>query len=477
MRSRLVNAYVAVVSVAAVAAVVATDWGELARLDTAGVVGLAALIGMGLLSESLAIRLKVGRDAGNTTITFIPLLASVQLFGPAAGIVIMAATGAFGEFVVRRKTPIRGIFNVAQWTVATYLGGLVFGALGGTALEVTVPGASGVGLSGQIIPFTLFGLVFLVANHAAVSLVIALSQGLRFFEVMTQMVGHSGAGLNDLLISPIAIAIAFLYLQVGVAGILVVFLPLLFIRHSYLTTSRLREANADLLKALVKAIETRDPYTSGHSLRVSYLAKRIAETIGLPRSSVERVEQAALLHDIGKIESLYTGILSKPAALTPEERAIIQSHVTKGEELLRNLSSFPEDVIQTVRHHHEREDGGGYPDGLVGDQIPIGARIVNVCDAVDAMLSDRPYRSALSVGDVLGQLRDHSTTQFAPQLVEALLSTDLIAEYADIMRASRESGSWESVLRAPHSGGLKGGAFRPRSFRLYGRSRSGRVAS
>lgn len=476
MRSRLVNFYVVTMVAAALVAVLVTDWSALGSLDATGLIGLAALVGMGLLSESLAIRLKMGRDAGNTTITFIPLLASVQLFGPPAGIVLMAATGAFGEFVVRRKTPIRGIFNVAQWTVATYLGGWVFSAVGGTALEATIRGPSGVAITGQLIPFMLFGVVFLVANHAAVSFVIALSQGLRFNEVMSQMVGHSGAGLNDLLISPIAIAVAFLYLQVGVTGILVVFLPLLFIRHSYLTTSRLREANADLLKALVKAIETRDPYTSGHSLRVSYLARRIAEAIGLPRSSVERIEQAALLHDIGKIESLYTEILSKPDALTPDERLVIQSHVTKGEDLLRNLSSFPEDVILTVRHHHEREDGGGYPDGLVGAEIPIGSRIIAVSDAVDAMLSDRPYRSALSVPDVIQQLREHSGTQFAPTVVDALLTSELIAEYADIMRASRSHGSWDPVIRAT----MKRGGDTPFSgsgFRRYARGRSGRAVS
>ncbi|MDP2958659.1 MAG: HD domain-containing phosphohydrolase, partial [Longimicrobiales bacterium] len=170
-------------------------------------------------------------------------------------------------------------------------------------------------------------------------------------------------------------------------------------------------------------------------------SRRIAETLGMPRSSIEKIEQAALLHDIGKIESVYTSILSKPDALTREERVIIQSHVTKGEALLRNLSSFPEDLILAVRHHHEKEDGSGYPDGLIGDRIPAGARIISVCDAVDAMLSDRPYRSALSITAVLEQVRGNSGTQFCPRMVDALVGSDLIAEYADIMRASRDSGA------------------------------------
>jgi len=361
------------------------------------------------------------------------------LFGPGAAVALMVVTGTLVEFLVRRNQLPRGLFNSAQLVFSTYLAGLAFTLLGGSALDQTGTLGEGVLLLQQLTAFVSFGLVFLAVNHAAVSLVITLSQGMRFAEVWREILGHSGATLHDILISPIAIAVAFLYVQAGVMGILVVLLPLLFIRHSYWTTSRLREANADLLKALVKAIETRDPYTSGHSLRVAYLARRIAEKVGLSQASVERIEQAAVLHDIGKIEAKYSDILCKPDSLTDEERAVIRSHVTKGEELLRNLTSLPEEVFRTVRHHHEREDGSGYPDGLSGSSIPMGARIVAVCDAVDAMLSDRPYRRALPVATVVEQLEQHSGRQFAPMIVEALLVSDLLSEYADIMRIDRGS--------------------------------------
>jgi putative nucleotidyltransferase with HDIG domain len=251
------------------------------------------------------------------------------------------------------------------------------------------------------------------------------------------VLSQSGARLNDILISPIALAFAFLYIQFGLAGIVVVLLPMLFIRYSYLTTSRLRESNADLLTALVKAIETRDPYTSGHSLRVSTLSQRIAEAMGLSRNTVEHVRQAALLHDIGKIEAVYTEILRKPDALTPEERAIIESHVTRGEQLLRDLSSVPGEVVRAVRHHHEREDGKGYPDGLLSDEIPVGAKIIAVCDAVDAMLSDRPYRRALSLRAVLEELEQNRGIQFDHRVVKVLVSSDMIGEYAEMMRGPR----------------------------------------
>jgi putative nucleotidyltransferase with HDIG domain len=139
-------------------------------------------------------------------------------------------------------------------------------------------------------------------------------------------------------------------------------------------------------------------------MRVSQLAQRIAEELGLNRMAVDQIANAALLHDIGKIEAVYTEILRKPDSLTPEERAIMESHVTRGVKLLRDLSSVPEEVVRIVRHHHEREDGNGYPDGLLAHEIPIGSKIIVLCDAVDAMLSDRPYRDALPLSAVLEQL-------------------------------------------------------------------------
>lgn len=423
-----------------------TDWSALSNTAASGLAGLAGLILIGVLSEALAIGVAVGPSAHTSSITFLPLLAGVQLFGPAAAILLIVITQFFGEFVVRRKTPLKGVFNVAQAVLATAVAGWAFGVLGGVPLE----GVTDPNLAGQIWPFVSFGLLFLAINHAAVSLAIALSQGQSFRRIWRRALDTS-AGLNDILISPIALAVAFLYVSVGIAGIVVVLLPMLFIRYSYLTTSKLREANSDLLTALVKAIEIRDPYTSGHSVRVSQLAQRIAEELGLGRIMVDRVTNAALLHDIGKIEEVYTEILRKPDGLSAEERAIIESHVTRGEQLLRDLSSVPEEVVKIVRHHHEREDGNGYPDGLLGDEIPMGSKIIAACDAVDAMLSDRPYRRALPVSEVLLQLEEHAGKQFDHRVVKALVGTSILEEYANRMAIEREEqASDRAALVAPH---------------------------
>ena len=443
MQSRVVRLYIGAMYAAAAAALALTDWSSLIHLHVEGFEAWGVLLVMGVLSESSAVRLDVGKKSGNSSITFIPLLASVELFGPASAVVLMATTGAFGEFVVRRKEPLRATFNVAQWTVAAFVAGWAFTVVAGPTQLGDLANWH------QFWAFIAFGVVFLLLNHAAVALVIALSQQLRFWEVFPDALGHSGGSLQDVLVSPIAMALVFLYLQFNIKGIIIVVAPLLFVRGAYARMLQVREANRDLLTALIKAIEIRDPYTSGHSLRVSHFARKIAELLSLPRGAVNRIEQAALLHDIGKVEAIYMGILMKPAALSDEERAIIESHVTKGEELLKNLATVDKDVIRAVRHHHEREDGRGYPDGLSGSAIPIGARIIAVCDAVDAMLSDRPYRSALGVPAVRQQLQEHAGSQFDPSIVRALLASDLLGEYADMMRASRHEEGASVVPLAP----------------------------
>ena len=436
MYERRVRIYVGFVWVLAIACISTTNWSTVFELPTASLLGLATLVAIGLMSESVAIGLSVGGSEGKSSITFLPLLAAVQLFGPQAGTLLVVVTLSFAEFIIRRKGVLRATFNVAQAVVAATVAGWAFGLLGGTALRG--PGwIESANVATQLWPFVTFGLLFLAINHAAVALAIAFSQGLAFRRVWELVLRNSGGSVNDILISPIALAVAFLYVQFGVGGILVVLLPMLFIRYSYLTTAKLRDANEDLLTALVKAIETRDPYTSGHSQRVSMLARQIADELGLSQRVAEQVQTAALLHDIGKIEAIYTDILAKPDSLTPEERSIIESHVTRGEQLLRDLSSMPEAVVLAVRHHHEREDGLGYPDGLRGTEIPIGAKIIVACDAIDAMLSDRPYRSALPLPLVREQLEEHAGRQFDIRIVEVLGESRILEDYATMMQKVR----------------------------------------
>ena len=432
MQSSSFRWYVGIVTALAVGSLFLLDWGVLDSLSADSWTGLLSLVILGLISEALSIRVKLGGNSGSSSITFLPLLACVLLFGPVPVVMLHAATGTFGEAIVRRSEPIKAIFNISQYLLCTVAGGIVFEALGGVPqATVTTPFAiQGVQLIG-------FGLPFLVVNQSAVAIAIAIMESMPFRKVLELVVGRSGANLGyDLLISPISIVMVFLYLDYGIAGFLLVILPLLFIRTAYLRTFQLPEVSANLLKALVKAIDVRDPYTSGHSQRVSTLSRRIAEVLGLSTTQAKYVETAALLHDIGKIDEIYVEILQKEGPLNVLERRVIQSHVTTGVELLESLSSYPEAVLGAVRHHHERVDGGGYPHGLVGNEIPIGARIIKVADAIDAMLSDRPYRKALSLPVVREELIEFCGTQFDPGVVHAIVSSSVLENHADEILAA-----------------------------------------
>lgn len=408
-------------------------------------VGLVALILLGLSSETGTLTITVVKSAGSTSsIIFLPLLVSIVLFGAEATVLFIAVTGVVAEFILRKKELIRAAFNSAQYILSTFIAGLAWERFNSGALGV--PNAAGVlpdpDYFTTTVAFVTFGFVFLILNHGAVSLAIALNERVKLRRVWLGLVGRTGTNLAlDFLVSPIAIAVALLYLQLGVPGLFIIVLPLLFIRQAYLRILELERANRDLLSALVKAIETRDPYTSGHSIRVASLAVRIADAMGFSLRRQQEVERAAMLHDIGKIESTYTEILSKPSGLTEEEREIIQSHVLKGVEVLEQLSSFTPEVIASVRGHHERVDGKGYPDGLKGDQIPLGARIIKVCDAIDAMLSDRSYRRALTLEQVREQLVIYSGSQFDLEVVKGAIEGDVLEGHqAEIFLQKSELG-------------------------------------
>ncbi len=172
------------------------------------------------------------------------------------------------------------------------------------------------------------------------------------------------------------------------------------------------------IKSLCSALEAKDDYTRGHSERVSRLAGRIALEIGAGAEHVHHIRLAGRLHDIGKI-GIRESVLLKPGSLTPEEYSQIQAHPVIGERIL-GQGLLDDATVQMVRHHHEHYSGGGYPDGLGGSDIPLGARILAVADAFDALTSDRPYRGRLSKADALDVLRRGAGVQWQPTLVEAL---------------------------------------------------------
>ena len=198
------------------------------------------------------------------------------------------------------------------------------------------------------------------------------------------------------------------------------------------------------LDALTASIDAKDPYTCGHSRRVAYLSRSLAEKTGLPPEIVDRVHIAGLVHDVGKI-GVPEAVLCKPGKLTDAEFALIKRHPEIGARILRDIPNF-DDVIPGVMSHHERFDGRGYPQGLKGTDIPLFGRIIGIADSFDAMSSNRTYRSALKRDEVLQEIRDCAGRQFDPALVPAFLSLDfavydaLVREHQAQEAAQRQKG-------------------------------------
>jgi putative nucleotidyltransferase with HDIG domain len=414
--------YSGLIVVGAVAFVAALDWSVLRELAPGDWFGLLAFLALAVFSQGLAVDSAVGAAKPvKSSIAFLPLLALAVVL-PVPTLVLAAGTmSLIHELFFRERSWLRTYFNVGQTVLSYGLAAIAFRELS-PSVEAS-QGIISLGLTSILIPFCTLAIAFFLLNLLFVSLFIAIRQDARWLEVLTAAMGRGGGNLvYDVLASPIALFTAYLYDAFYIGGLVAGFLPMLVIRQSYASLMDVQRANRDLLKVLVKAIETRDPYTSGHSTRVSTLARLIAIDYGLRPAAVANVENAALLHDIGKIDPIYVTIIAKPSELTETERRIIRTHATTGAELLESLTSLGKDVVEGVRHHHEMYDGTGYPDGLHGKSIPLAARIIMICDAVDAMLSDRPYRDALPVHKVREELRRCSGSQFDPELVHTILT-------------------------------------------------------
>jgi putative two-component system response regulator len=177
-----------------------------------------------------------------------------------------------------------------------------------------------------------------------------------------------------------------------------------------------RRAYVGIVATLIEAVEAKDRFNRGHSRRVAELAVRFAKLMSLPRRDVDLLEIGGKLHDIGKI-GVPEEVLNKPGKLTADEFDLIKAHPVIGEQIIRPLD-FLADARPIVRHHHERWDGAGYPDGLKGIEIPRPAAILSICDAFDALTSDRPYRSGMPVKEALSILEGGAGTQWDPELVQ-----------------------------------------------------------
>jgi putative nucleotidyltransferase with HDIG domain len=360
-------------------------------------------------------------------------LAAILLLGAPATVFIEAVATLLSEVFIQRRSAVRIAFNVPLLVVTVGVAGLVYESFGPAWTSLDSPRF--------LIPLLVCGLVYYVINTFSISAIIGLNDGKNLFRIWKQ--NYMWNFFHILAFLPVAAIIALVYLKSGMWTIGLFVIPLFLARYTFQLYIEMKEAHINTVSALTSALDANDPYTHGHSYRVSRYALRIGRTMGLPAKDLEILEYSALLHDIGKI-AIKKDVLHKVGKLSDEERRSLSTHPAIGADIVENLKFLKEAAV-LVRYHHEQPDGRGYPEGLKGDEIPMGSRILLCADAFDAMTSDRPYRKGLPVDKVLEQFDKYKGIQFDLDVSNLLIDMVRRGNFAIIVEADPTTAIYESL--------------------------------
>jgi putative nucleotidyltransferase with HDIG domain len=366
---------------------------------------LGLLAGFALWAEQHHVRITPNAEM---TVSVLPVLFAAVVFGPLDAMIV-GAVGLLGDL----GTPH------LRWAIWTAMRALAGGLAGVAAALVLSEGKA-------------FGV--LVAAVALAAVVEASCDA--FLGAATVSLRGSGSARGFLismrpimtatvpLYTPLIALLAYAYQELAVWSVLFFFGPVFAAQRFYrlyqeerAAARQLERANLSFAAALVAALDARDRYTAGHSAAVAVYARDIAERIGLTPAEQQLAHLAGLVHDVGKV-GLPPGLLEKPGPLTLDERRIMEEHSSIGERILSNVEGYSE-IARIVRHHHERVDGNGYPDGLQNKDIPLISKIIGVADAYDAMTSGRPYRDAMPSRVARLRLAQAVGSQFDTTIVAA----------------------------------------------------------
>lgn len=416
------------------------------------------LVGLTLLTSSITV--KVPSVAATISVSETFVFASVIIFGWPAGTVVASLDGLVISLWLqkRRHQPTyRVLFNATAPALSAYVGSLVYETLGAPTLS-----APGFQITQILVPLCGFAATYFLANTALLAIAIALEQNLSAFTVWRAnfmwlwLNFFSGASVAALLVS---FGVSD---NMSTLGAIWVVLPLLGISYFTYKSSmaRIEDANAHLdqmnslylstIETLAMAIDAKDQITHGHIRRVQTLAVALAREVGISEDKqIRAIEAAALLHDMGKL-AVPEYILNKPGALTPAEFDRMKQHASVGADILSAID-FPYPVVPIVRHHHENWDGTGYPAGIKGTEIPIGARVLSVVDCFDALTSDRPYRPRLSDEDALQVVTDRRGRMYDPLIVDSFLRLYGRLKQQPTVAIGSETGGSRAVLTLPAS--------------------------
>jgi putative nucleotidyltransferase with HDIG domain len=384
---------------------IAIDVSSSSTLDV--LAGLAFWTAITLFAGALPVRMPRGTFV---SVSIAPVIAAMALGGPvAAGWVALIGTTELRE--ARGDIPWYGTaVNHAGMVLPAILGGLVtelFRGVGDTILAgflATMAGATVVFLSNV----TLVAVVVALRSNQAVRVVV---------------IGDAkGFATSQLALAPLAWLMSQVFALSGWWATLLFALPLYTTRVAHHRFVEMREMFTQTIGALAGAVDKRDPYTSKHSHRVKQIAVDIGREIRVSESELEALEWGGLLHDVGKI-GVPDSVLLKQERLTREERMVMNAHPVLGAEIIAPVTKLAPE-LPIIRHHHEWYNGSGYPDRLIGDEIPKLARILHVADAFEAMTAQRPYRmTPLTPEQALAELRKFAGIQFDPTVVDAFVRT------------------------------------------------------
>lgn len=384
------------------------------------------LAGLGVMADFMSFYAQ-GRSVVGS-IALIPLSSAALLLPDIRGLSMIILAQLATE-IMKKRPALKLGFNVAQVTLGFGVGIILFHKSGGIPFAALdgigfLPTAKRILLPSAI----LVGSVMLI-NTLSVSAVVAAASSRNFLK--TWIAGNRSTAIFSVFHVILTFYTAWLSQNLGIFGTLGMAVPIIAVRQLLRTTAELTGVTEELLDLMVAAIEARDQYTSGHSRRVSISSRIIARAIGLKPERVERVEVAALLHDVGKIDERFARILAKEGRLTPDEWEVMKMHPVRGAELVGLLTSL-KDIVPAVRHHHENWDGTGYPDGIKGEAIPLASRIIMFADTLDAITTDRPYRKALDAEEARREFIKFRGKQFDPQICDVVVSP---AVWAELFRA------------------------------------------
>lgn len=370
--------------------------------------GLLVLMVMTVLSIRFPIVLRANVELFMVTVPITALMLTTPL--PLVGLAIAVSAG-IGYLVLRLEDPIELVFNISETILHVMIGGAVFALL--RDQPWLGPQVHEIGPLGAIL---IAAVALSASNYGLVSGAAALQMGASFFRIWRSHLNR------DLLTEATQIGIGVIAAILAIAEPLAVpmlAVPVVLVSISSRRASQLESDTHEALTRLVELLELRDAYTAGHSRRVAETARVLALKLGFTVEDANVIESAGEVHDIGKI-IIEPSVLHKTDRLTDSEFGLIKQHPVFGASIVSRFATYADGHLM-VRHHHERWDGVGYPDGLAGDDIPIGARIIAVADSYDAMTTARSYRGAMSRERAIAILSEGAGVQWDPRVVAAML--------------------------------------------------------